>query len=60
MHPLGLRLSAHPKAMQALVVLGYVEVRPAKYAGRKRDDEAWFLTDAGHALLRAVGTGDYG
>jgi len=60
MHPLGLRLSAHPKAMRALVELGYVIEKPALYAGRKRDEQAWFLTDVGHELVKALGTGDFG
>ena len=60
MHPMGLRLSAHPKSMQALVVLGYVDIRPAQYPGRKRDEQTWFLTDAGHKRIKALGTGDHG
>ena len=60
MHPMGLRLSAHPKSMRALVELGYVAIRPAQYAGRKRDEEAWFLTEAGLELIKALGTGDHG
>ncbi|TXM72699.1 hypothetical protein FV226_11550 [Methylobacterium sp. WL12] len=60
LHPLGLRTSAHPKAARALVALGYVAVRPAQYVGRKWDEQAWFLTDAGHELIRVLGTGDHG
>ncbi|MFK5596789.1 hypothetical protein ACFZ8E_07265 [Methylobacterium sp. HMF5984] len=57
MNPLGLRLSAHPKSMRALVVLGYIGVRPAQYPGRRRDERAWFLTDSGHELLKVLGPG---
>ncbi|WP_187275221.1 hypothetical protein [Methylobacterium sp. WL120] len=57
MHPLGLRLSAHSKAMRALVGGGFVAVRPAQYIGRKWDEQAWFLTDAGHELIKTLGTG---
>ncbi|MCJ2107832.1 hypothetical protein MKK70_21125 [Methylobacterium sp. E-041] len=57
MHPLGLRLSAHPKSMQALVELGYIDVRPAQYPGRRRDEQAWFLSDSGLELLKVLGPG---
>ena len=50
MHPMGLRFSAHPKSMQALVALGYVAVRPTQYPGRKRDEKAWFLSASGLLL----------
>ena len=59
-HPLGLRLSAYPKAMRALVGRGFVAIRPAQYAGRKWGEQAWFLTDAGHELIRTLGMGDHG
>ena len=55
MHPMGLRFSAHPKSMQALVALGYVAVRPTQYPGRKRDEKAWFLSASG--LLLVLGSG---
>lgn len=59
-HPRGLRPSAHPKAMLALIELGYVEERQAGWAGAKRGDMGRFLTPAGRELLDVLGRGDFG
>lgn len=58
--PRGLRLSAYPKAMPALIELGYVEKRQARWEGAKEGDMGLFLTPAGCDLLNVLGRGDFG
>ena len=60
LHPRGLRLSAHPSSMPALIELGYVEERQARWEGARRGEMGRFLTPAGRDLLRVLGTGDFG
>ena len=55
LHPRGLRLSAHPSAMPALIELGYVVERQARWDGAKPGDMAHFITPAGQELLKALG-----
>lgn len=55
LHPRGLRLSAHPSAMPALIELGYVVERQARWDGAKQGDMARFITPAGRELLKALG-----
>jgi hypothetical protein len=57
LHPRGLRLSAHPSAMPALIVLGYVVKRQARWDGAKVGEKGYFLTPAGLELLKALGGG---
>lgn len=56
LHPCGLRLSAHPSAMPALIELGYVVERQARWDGAKPGEVGRFITPAGRELLRALGT----
>ena len=55
LHPRGLRLSAHPSTMPALIELGYVVERQARWDGAKPGDMARFITPAGRELLKALG-----
>lgn len=45
LHSLGLRRGAYPSAMPMLVARGLIQ-------GRRLGETAWFLTDAGRALVR--------
>lgn len=58
LHPRGLRLSAHPSAMPALIELEYVVERQARWDGAKVGEMARFITPAGRDLLKALGAGD--
>jgi len=60
LHPRGLRLSAHPSSMPALIELGYVVERQARWEGARPGEMGRFLTPAGRELLRVLGTGDFG
>ncbi|TXN73403.1 hypothetical protein FV230_01125 [Methylobacterium sp. WL6] len=53
--PQGLRLSAHPSAMPALIELGLVEERQARWPSARPDEMARFLTRSGRDLIRALG-----
>lgn len=55
LHPRGLRPSAHPSAMPALIELGYIIERRARWDGAKPGDMARFITPAGRDLLKAIG-----
>lgn len=56
LHPRGLRLSAHPSAMPALIELGYVVERQARWEGAKPGEVRRFITSAGRELLKALGS----
>lgn len=60
LHPRGLRLTAHPTSMPALIELGYVEERQARWHGARPGEMGRFLTPAGRELLQLLGTGDLG
>ncbi|KAA0122198.1 hypothetical protein CIW48_19565 [Methylobacterium sp. P1-11] len=51
--PQGLRRSAYPSYMPALVDLGLMEERHVRGPGRSQP--AWFLTRAGREMLAEVG-----
>jgi hypothetical protein len=55
LHPRGLRLSAHSSATPALIELGYVVERQARWEGAKPRDLGRFITPAGRELLKALG-----
>lgn len=55
LHPRGLRLSAYPASMPALIELGYVVERQARWDGAKVGDRGRFITPAGRELLKALG-----
>lgn len=60
LHPRGLRLSAHPTSLPALIELGYVEERQARWHGAMPGEMGRFLTPAGRELLLMLGNGDFG
>lgn len=60
LHPRGLRLSAHPSSMPALIELGYVEERQARWHAARPGEMGHFLTPAGRELLQVLGSGDFG
>lgn len=47
LHPRGLRLSAHPSAMPALIELGYVVEHQARWEDAKPGEVGRFVTPAG-------------
>lgn len=50
-NPGGLRYTAHPSVMPALLELGLVRIR-------ERGKPAWLLTEAGRRVVRELGRGD--
>ena len=46
--------------MPALIVLGYVTERQARWEGAKLGETGRFITPAGRELLSVLGTGDNG
>jgi hypothetical protein len=46
--------------MPALIELGYVERRAARWEGAKEGEMGLFLTPAGSDLLNVLGRGDFG
>lgn len=59
-HPRGLRLTAHPSVMPALIELGYVVERQARWEGAKPSETGRYLTPAGREVLKSLGSGEQG
>ena len=53
--PRGLHRNAYPSVMPLLAARGLVKELPAMGELRHRGETAWFLTDAGRALVRKTG-----
>lgn len=60
LHPRGLRLTAYPSSMPALIELGYVEDRQARWEGARPGEMGRFLTPAGRESLKVLGSGEFG
>ena len=55
--PCGIQLSVYPQMMQALIVLGYVVQRQARWEGACPGEMGRFITPAGYKLLASLGNG---